>query len=98
MSTQNADGLAAAYVVRVAPGNVQTIDSVFTEQGGRIVAKPIDLVCATNQVYLILYGPGIRNAGLGQVAGGWKGGARRRSDEEPLIKRAAPPSNLQTLC
>ncbi len=51
MFTLNADGRAAAYVVRVAPGNVQTIDSVFTEQGGRIVAKPIDLGPATDQVF-----------------------------------------------
>jgi uncharacterized protein (TIGR03437 family) len=63
----NADGLAASYVVRVAASNLQTIDSVFSEQGGKIVTKPIDLGAATDQVYLILYGTGIRNAGSGEV-------------------------------
>src|SRR6266478_319800 len=97
MFTLNADGRAAAYVVRVAPGNVQTIDSVFTEQGGRIVAKPIDLGPTTDQVYLILYGTGIRNAGLGQVAG--KGGPWQRSasagpsSPHPLRAACAQPQS-----
>jgi len=59
----NAGGLAAAYLVRVAPGKPQSFDSVFTLQNGALVAKPIDLGPPGEQVYLILYGTGIRNVG-----------------------------------
>ena len=59
----NAGGLAAAYLVRAAPGKPQSFDSVFTLQNGAPVAKPIDLAPPGDQVYLILYGTGIRNAG-----------------------------------
>jgi uncharacterized protein (TIGR03437 family) len=59
----NAAGLAAAYLVRAAPGQPQSFDSVFTLQNGALVAKPIDLGPPGEQVYLILYGTGIRNAG-----------------------------------
>lgn len=61
--TLNGSGLAAAYVVRVAPGNVQTVESVFATQNGSYVAAPIDLIPSTDQFYLILFGTGIRGAG-----------------------------------
>lgn len=48
----NAAGLAAAYVVRVGPGGVQTIESD---------SAPVDL--SSGRVYLILFGTGIRGAG-----------------------------------
>jgi uncharacterized protein (TIGR03437 family) len=48
----NSAGLAAANVIQVTAGNVQTVYSV---------AAPIDL--STGQVYLVLYGTGIRGAG-----------------------------------
>ncbi|MFY9725851.1 MAG: FG-GAP-like repeat-containing protein [Bryobacteraceae bacterium] len=51
------DGIAAAYVVRVAPGGAQTIEPVFTVQSGQIVPVPIDLT-SPGQVYLILFGTG----------------------------------------
>jgi uncharacterized protein (TIGR03437 family) len=50
-------GIAAAYVVRVGPGGAQTIEPVFAEQSGQIVAVPIDLT-SPGQVYLILFGTG----------------------------------------
>jgi uncharacterized protein (TIGR03437 family) len=59
----NSAGLAAAYVVRVGPGNVQTAESIFTTQAGLNVAVPVDLSPSTDQFYLILYGTGIRGAG-----------------------------------
>jgi uncharacterized protein (TIGR03437 family) len=50
--TLNNSGLAAAYVVQVSAGGVQTVAAV---------TSPIDL--SSGQVYLILYGTGIRGAG-----------------------------------
>jgi len=61
--TLNSAGLAAAYVVRVGPGNVQTIEPVFTTQNGSFVPVPVDLSPSTDQFYLILFGTGIRGAG-----------------------------------
>jgi uncharacterized protein (TIGR03437 family) len=49
--------IAGAYVVRVAPDNVQAIQPVFAEQSGQIVPAPIDLT-SPGQVYLILFGTG----------------------------------------
>ena len=60
--TLNAAGLAAAYVTRVAPGNVQTVETIFAAQNGSYVAVPINLSPASDQVYLILFGTGIRGA------------------------------------
>jgi uncharacterized protein (TIGR03437 family) len=48
----NSSGLAAAYVVQVGNGGVQTVESDST---------PINV--SSGQVYLILYGTGIRGAG-----------------------------------
>ena len=55
--TLNAAGLAAAYVVRVRDG-VQTIETVD---------HPIDLGPPGDQVYLSLFGTGLRGAPKGQV-------------------------------
>jgi uncharacterized protein (TIGR03437 family) len=54
--TLNSAGLAAANVIRVTAGNVQTVESV---------AAPIDL--SSGQVYLVLYGTGLRGAGSGVI-------------------------------
>jgi uncharacterized protein (TIGR03437 family) len=59
----NADGLAAAYLVRVSADGRQTIEPVFTLRNSKRVALPVDLRPSTEQVYLILYGTGIRGAG-----------------------------------
>ena len=67
MFVLNASGLAAAYLVHVAAGQPQSFDSVFTLQNGTRFAKPIDLGPPGEQVYLILYGTGVRNAGTAGV-------------------------------
>jgi uncharacterized protein (TIGR03437 family) len=59
----DAAGLATAYVTRVAPGDVQTLEAIFALQSGSYVPVPIDLSRPTDQVYLILFGTGIRGAG-----------------------------------
>ena len=58
----NSNGLAAAYVVRVSRDGIQTILPVFGVDNGAVVATPIDPGTDTDQVYLILFGTGIRNA------------------------------------
>jgi uncharacterized protein (TIGR03437 family) len=59
----NGAGLAVAYVVRVGPGNVQTVEAIFTAQNGSNVAVPVNLSPSTDQFYLTLFGTGIRGAG-----------------------------------
>ena len=66
--TLNGESLAAAYITRVRPGQPQTNEALFALQNGSVVAKPIDLGPATDQVYLVLYGTGVRNAGTGGVS------------------------------
>jgi uncharacterized protein (TIGR03437 family) len=65
--TMNASGLAAAYVIHVKPGNVQTTEFVFAGQAGSATPVAIDLGPPTDQAYLALFGTGIRNAGAVQV-------------------------------
>jgi len=60
--TLNSNGLAAAYVVRVSRDGIQTILPVFGVENGAVVATPIDLGADTDQVYLALFGTGIRNS------------------------------------
>ncbi len=55
---QNGTGLAAAEVQRVTPENVQTFEATVA---GNLTAIPIDWKNATDNLYLILYGTGIRN-------------------------------------
>jgi uncharacterized protein (TIGR03437 family) len=61
--TLNSAGLAAAYVIHIGPGNVQTVESIFTTQNGSYVAAPVNITPSTDQFYLILFGTGIRGAG-----------------------------------
>ncbi|MGH9672637.1 MAG: FG-GAP-like repeat-containing protein, partial [Bryobacteraceae bacterium] len=73
--TLNAERLAAAQVLRVSAGGEQTVEAVFrVESGTRIVAEPIDLGPPSDQVYLLLYGTGIRPqagaAGVRATVGG----------------------------
>ena len=57
----NANGLAAAVVLRVKPGNVQSVENVYQlDASNDVVAKPIDLGAATDSVYLWLFGTGVR--------------------------------------
>jgi len=60
--TLNSAGLAAAYAVRVSSDGTQTLEPAYTTQNGALVASPIDLGSATDQVYLSLFGTGIRAA------------------------------------
>ena len=61
-------GVAAANVLRVSAGGAQTTEPVARGDAasGKLVASPIDLGPAGDQVYLLLYGTGIR--GFGNVA------------------------------
>ena len=62
--TLNTAGLAAAYTIVVGPGNTQTVAAIFAVDDGVTVYVPIALSqLSTDQVYLILYGTGIRGAG-----------------------------------
>jgi len=55
-------GIAAATILRVKADGAQTYESVssFDPGQGRYVAIPIDLGSGTDQVFLVLYGTGIR--------------------------------------
>jgi uncharacterized protein (TIGR03437 family) len=65
--TLNSAGLATAYAIRVSGGS-QIAESVYTtSSAGAIVANPISMGGATDQVYLILYGTGIQAAGTAGV-------------------------------
>jgi uncharacterized protein (TIGR03437 family) len=63
--TANASGtgLPAALALRIKPDGTLTYESVavFDEFQQRFVAAPIDLGAETEQVFLILYGSGLRN-------------------------------------
>lgn len=62
--TANSDGqgVAAAFVLRVKPGNVQTIEPVATFDSGqqKFVSVPIDFGSVDDQLFLVLFGTGIR--------------------------------------
>lgn len=59
----NAAGLAAAFDIRVSGGN-QTYENVYQlDASNNVIPKPIDLSPATDSVYLLLYGTGLRGAG-----------------------------------
>jgi uncharacterized protein (TIGR03437 family) len=69
----NADGreVAAGHVVRVKADNSQVFEPLaeFDPAQGRFVPRPIDLGPATDRIYLVLFGTGLRfNSGLAAVA------------------------------
>ncbi|MGH9647929.1 MAG: IPT/TIG domain-containing protein, partial [Bryobacteraceae bacterium] len=54
-------GLAAAQITRVHGDGSRDNENVYqTESGGKLAPLPINLGPSTDQVYLILYGTGIR--------------------------------------
>jgi len=58
----NASGLAAAFALRIS-GGTQTYENVYQlDAGNNVIPKAIDLGPSTDQVYLLLYGTGIRGA------------------------------------
>jgi uncharacterized protein (TIGR03437 family) len=59
----NGKGVAAAYALRVKPGGTQINEqiSIFDPNQQTFVSTPIDLTPSTDQVFLVLYGTGIRH-------------------------------------
>lgn len=59
----NGQGVAAAVALRVKSDNSQSSEPVaeFNVAQNRFVARPIDLGDASDQVFLILFGTGLRN-------------------------------------
>ena len=57
------EGVAAALVLRVKSDGTQSYEQVaeFDAQQNRFVARPLDLGPADEQVYLVLFGTGIRH-------------------------------------
>jgi uncharacterized protein (TIGR03437 family) len=55
-------GLVAAWVLAVLSGTQQPLQPVYQIASGSVVALPISLGPSTEQVYLEMYGTGIRNA------------------------------------
>ncbi|HMV87266.1 MAG TPA: Ig-like domain-containing protein [Blastocatellia bacterium] len=68
--TANASGrgVPAANIVRVSNGQVKFEDlKQFSQVAGRFITKPIDMGPITDQVFLILYLSGVRQAALENV-------------------------------
>ncbi len=84
--TANASGtgVPAALALRVV-GATQTFESIYSTQTGQPVATPINLGPVGNDVYLILYGTGIRNAAAATVTATIGGTAT------PILGFAAAP-------
>jgi len=59
--TLNGNGLAAAQVLRINAANERTFEPVYQVQGGQVVAAPIDFGPPTDQLFLTLFGTGLRN-------------------------------------
>lgn len=55
-------GVPAAVAFRLTAGGAQTFEPIFTFQNGQPVATPIDLGPESDQVFLILFGSGFKNA------------------------------------
>jgi uncharacterized protein (TIGR03437 family) len=65
----NSSGLAAALLIRVKPGNVQSTENVYQLQGDAVVPLPIDFGPQTDQIYVELFSTGVRmNSGLANAA------------------------------
>lgn len=58
----NATGLVAAWVLPVVSGAQQALQPVYQIASGSVVPLPISLGPSTEQIYLEMYGTGIRNA------------------------------------
>jgi len=55
-------GVAAAVALRAKADGTQSYEAVAQYDGTQFVSRPLDLGPGTDQVFLILYGTGIRNA------------------------------------
>jgi len=58
----NGAGLVAAWVLPVISGAQQALQPVYQVASGNVIALPVSLGPATEQVYLEIYGTGFRNA------------------------------------
>jgi uncharacterized protein (TIGR03437 family) len=58
----NGAGLVAAWVLPVISGTQQPLQPVYQIASGSVIPLPINLGPSTEQVYLEMYGTGIRNA------------------------------------
>ena len=58
----NGSGLVAAWVLPVISGTQQPLQPVWQLVGGAVVPLPISLGPSTEQIYLEMYGTGVRNA------------------------------------
>ena len=66
----NADGqgVPAALLLRIKPGGVLVYEPVANFEGGRWVPRPLDVGPDADQLFLVLYGTGVRAVGgLDQV-------------------------------
>lgn len=61
-ANSNGEGVPAGFIVRVKPGNTQTIEPIatFNATQKRFVPTPIDLGSESEQVILVLFGTGLR--------------------------------------
>jgi uncharacterized protein (TIGR03437 family) len=62
-ANQNGRGVPAGQIVLVHADGSHTVENLATLSGGTYVATLINLTSATDQVFLQLYGTGIRHAG-----------------------------------
>jgi uncharacterized protein (TIGR03437 family) len=78
-ATSDGRGFAAAQVFRLKGDGAQSFEPVTRFDGAQFVAVPIDLGPATDQVFLVIYGTGIRGrsgeAGVSVSVGGVNAGA-----------------------
>ncbi len=58
----NSGGLYAGNVLRVRADGSQSTEQSSTLSGNQIVPVPVDLGAATDQVFLIMFGTGVRHA------------------------------------
>jgi len=61
-ATSDGKGIAAAVILRVKPGNVQTFERMvqLDTQQGKFVTVPVDVGPAADNVFLVLFGTGFR--------------------------------------
>jgi len=78
-------GVVAGVALRVT-GGAQVFEPLYRFEGSQVVAVPIDLGPQTDQVYLVIYGSGIRRAGSLATVKATVGGV-----EVPVLFAGASP-------
>jgi uncharacterized protein (TIGR03437 family) len=82
----NSSGLVAALVLPELSGVQQPLQPVYQLSGSNIVALPVNVANANEQIYLELYGTGIRNAAAVTVTVG--------GVSVPVLYAGAAPGNV----